>query len=222
MRSPADPKKSSNSPEKPVDLRPYLGPPNPLLVVLSSPSGAGKDTVIKAMRELNCQFHLLVTATTRKPRPGEVNGVDYLFVSEQEFEDMIRKGHLLEHALVYDEHKGIPRDQVRSALAANRDVIMRIDVQGAAAVRRIAPDAILIFLLADSEEEFIARLLERGTETGEDLQRRIAEMHEEMKHIPEFDYVVVNRNGDPTQAARKIIAILTAEKCRTKQRTVAL
>ncbi len=213
---------SDGGAESTIDLRPYLNQPNPLLVVVSGPSGAGKDTVIKRMKELNFPLYFVVTATTRPPRKGEKHGGDYFFLSEAEFLDLMRKGELLEHALVYGEYKGILKEQVRRALASGQDVIMRVDVQGAATVRRLIPDAILIFLLAGSEEELMSRLRDRGTETAESLQRRMATVREEMKRIAEFDYVVVNRNGQLDRAVEKIAAIIAAEKCRTKQRVIHL
>ncbi|MGB9879441.1 MAG: hypothetical protein ACPLRM_01645, partial [Anaerolineae bacterium] len=146
------------------DLRPYLEHPNPLLIVISGPSGVGKDTVIKRMKELNYPFHFVITATTRPPRKGERHGVDYFFLSEDEFVRLMQAGELLEHAWVYGEYKGIPKEQVRQALASGQDVIMRLDVQGAATVRRLLPDAILIFLLPGSEDELLNRLRKRGSE----------------------------------------------------------
>jgi len=213
---------SSLSAEGQVDLRPYLDHPNPLLVVVSGPSGAGKDTVIKRMKERGYPFYFVVTTTTRPPREGERHGVDYFFVSEDEFLDLLHRGELLEHALVYGEYKGISKEQVRQALASGQDVIMRLDVQGAATVRRLIPDAVLIFLLAGSEEELINRLRKRRTETFESLQRRIVTIREEIKRIAEFDYVVVNRDGQLDRAVEQIVAIITAEKCRTKQRVIRL
>ena len=206
----------------PLDLRAYLEQPNPLLVVVSGPSAVGKDTVIKRMKQLEYPFHFVVTATTRPPREGEIHGVDYFFLLEEEFMGLMREGELLEHALVYGEYKGIPKDQVRRALASGKDVVMRLDVQGAATVRRVIPDALLIFLIAGSEDELLSRLRERGTETPVDLQRRIATIREEVKRIPEFDYVVVNRDGQLDRAVEKIAAIIAAEKCRTKQRVIRL
>jgi guanylate kinase len=205
-----------------AQLRPFLQRPNPLLVVISGPSGVGKDTVIKRMKELKYPFHFVVTATTRPRREGEVHGVDYIFVSESEFQEWIRDGELLEHALVYGQYKGIPKEQVRRALASGQDVMMRLDVQGAATVRNLVPDAVLIFLIAGSEEELLGRLHGRGTETEKALQRRIATIRQEMKCIPEFDYVVVNRDGQLDGAVEKIAAIIDAEKCRTTQRVICL
>ncbi|MBC7232060.1 MAG: guanylate kinase [Chloroflexi bacterium] len=217
-----EPEPSQTSTGGKPDLRPYLEHPNPLLIVISGPSGVGKDSVIRRMKELNYPFHFVITATTRPPRKGERHGVDYFFLSEGEFVRLMQEGAFLEHAWVYGEYKGVPKEQVRRALASGQDVIMRLDVQGAATVRRLVPDAILIFLLPGSEEELLNRLRQRGTESSESLQRRLATLREEMTHITEFDYAVVNREGQLDLAVEKIAAIITAEKCRTKQRVVRL
>ena len=215
------PQHHHNAPS-PVDLSPFLERPNPLLIVISGPSGVGKDSVIRRMKELEYPFHSVVTATTRPPRQGEKHGVDYLFVSTDEFLDWMRKGELLEHALVYGEYKGIPKVHIREALASGQDVMMRLDVQGAATVKHIAPDAVLIFLIAGSEDELFNRLRQRGTETDEALQRRLAILREEMVRIADFDYVVVNREGQLDHAVEQVAAIIAAEKCRTKQRVIRL
>ncbi|MGQ9458751.1 MAG: guanylate kinase, partial [Anaerolineae bacterium] len=159
---------------------------------------------------------------TRPPRPGAVDGVDYHFVSRERFQEMIARGELLEHALVYGEYKGIPRRQVEEALRSGKDVILRIDVQGAATIRRLAPGAVLIFLTAASEEELIQRLQTRKTEDPEALARRIATAREELRRVEEFDYVVVNREGCLDEAVAQVQAILQAEKCRVHPRQVFL
>ncbi len=204
-----------------LDIARFLEPP-PLLIVLSGPSGAGKDATLARMKALGCPFHFVVTVTDRPQRPGEVHGVDYYFVSSEEFAAMLERGELLEHAVVYGQNKGIPKSQVRQALASGRDVIMRLDVQGAATVRHIVPDALLLFLIAPSEEELIRRLRERQTESPQELERRIATAREEMKRLSEFDYVVVNRDGRLDETVEQIMAIITAEKCRVKQRKIEL
>jgi guanylate kinase len=208
----------SNSSEQ----NPYHIEPTPLLVVISGPSAAGKDATLNRMEELGYPFHFVVTATTRPRRPSEVDGVDYHFVSQQEFAEMLEKDELLEHAIVYGQHKGIPKQQVREALASGKDVIMRIDVQGAATIRELVPEAVFIFLTASSEEELIRRLKKRQTETPEGLKRRIATAREEMNRLDEFDYVVVNRDGSLDDTVTTIAAIITAEKCRVKQRKIEL
>jgi guanylate kinase len=177
---------------------------------------------VKRMEEIGYPFHFVVTATTRPRRPNEVDGIDYHFVSQQEFVELLEKDELLEHAIVYGQHKGIPKKQVRDALASGKDVIMRIDVQGAATIRHLVPEAVFIFLTASSEGELIRRLKKRKTETSEGLKRRIATAREEMKRLDEFDYVVVNRDGYLDETVKTIAAIIIAEKCKVKQRKVEL
>ncbi|MEK6575659.1 MAG: guanylate kinase [Chloroflexota bacterium] len=164
----------------------------PLLVVISGPSGVGKDTVLQRMKERGVPVHFVVTATTRPARPSEVNGVDYIFVSNDEFAEMIEQNELLEYAVVYGDYKGIPKQQVRDAMGSGKDVVMRIDVQGAATLRKLCPDALLIFLTTETEEEMVQRLTARKTETPEGLKLRIATARKEMKRLNEFDYCVFN------------------------------
>jgi guanylate kinase len=194
----------------------------PLLIVVSGPAAAGKDALIKRMKERDDSFHFVVTATDRPPRPGEVHGEDYYFVSNTEFARMIAEDELLEHAVVYGQHKGIPKQQVREALASGKDVLMRIDVQGAETVRRLAPESVLIFLTPSSEEELQQRLHERGYDSAQQIQRRLATAREEMCRAAEFDYVVVNRQGRLDQAVEAVLAIIKAEHCRVRPRTVEI
>ena len=205
-----------------VSDNPFRRARYPLLVVLSGPSGVGKDTAILRMKERNLGFHFVVTATTRPPRPNEVNGVDYFFISNDEFAEMIERGDLLEHALVYSDYKGIPKQQVREALASGKDVIMRIDVQGAATIKDLCPDALLIFLTTNSEEELVERLQQRKTETPEGLKLRIATARQEMKRLDEFDYCVVNHELRLDETVDKILAIIEAEHQRVRPRRVSL
>ena len=195
---------------------------NPLLIVISGPSGVGKDATLKRMQELGHPFHFVVTATTRPKRENEVHGVDYFFVSAGEFADMMEQGELLEHAIVYGDYKGIPKQQVRDALASGKDVIMRIDVQGAATIRRIVQGAIFIFLTAESEDALVERLRQRKTETAGELKLRIAMAREEMKRLHEFDYLVVNEEDCLDKTVGRIASIIQAEKSRVKQRKVIL
>lgn len=197
-------------------------PRYPLLIVISGPAGVGKDSVLRRMKELDYPFHFVVTATDRPPRPGEVHGVDYLFISTEEFLRLEQEGEFLEHAVVYGEHKGVPKQQVRDAFASGKDVIMRVDAQGAATIRQLAPEAVLIFLTAESKDELIRRLKERGTETPEKLAERIEKMEWEMSRVQEFDYVVVNREGERDRAVAQIVAIVEAEHCRVRPRRVHL
>ncbi|MCK4898794.1 MAG: guanylate kinase [Anaerolineales bacterium] len=194
----------------------------PLLVVISGPSGVGKDTVIQRMKERDLPFHFVVTATTRPPRPDEVHGVDYIFVSFDEFAEMIEMDELLEYAIVYNDYKGIPKEQVRQALASGKDVLMRIDVQGAATIRELSPEAVLIFLTTQDEDELVNRLKARKSETPEGLNLRIATARQELKRIDEFDYVVVNREDLLDETVDKILAIIQAEHQRVNSRKVTL
>ena len=196
--------------------------PQPLLVVISGPSGVGKDSVIQEMKARNVPIHFVVTATTRPPRDNEVEGVDYIFVSRGEFADMIDQGELLEYAIVYEDYKGIPKAQVRHALASGKDVIMRIDVQGAETVRKLCPDALLIFLTVQDEEEMVTRLLARKTDSPESLKLRIATARKELNRIEQFDYIVVNHEGRLDETVDSILAIIRAEHQRVKQRHVNL
>ena len=196
--------------------------PQPLLIVLSGPSGAGKDTILDRMKARNLPFHFVVTATTRAMRPTEVNGKDYFFVSFDEFARMIEADELLEYAIVYNDYKGIPKQQVRDALASGMDVVMRIDVQGAATIRKIVPEALLIFLTTESEQALVNRLEARKTETHEGLKLRIATARQELKRAAEFDYAVVNSDEHLDDAVDVIQSIIHAEHHRVVQRKVSL
>jgi guanylate kinase len=188
--------------------------PRPVLVVISGPSGVGKDATLQLMKDLNQPFYFVVTATTRPRRPNEVDGVDYHFVSMSEFARMIEEDELLEHAMVYGDYKGIPKKHVRQALASGKDVIMRIDVQGAATMRKLIPNAVTIFLTSESEEELVRRLLRRKTEDPGKLAMRIATARQELRRVKEFDYVVVNREDRLIETAEQVRSIIAAEKCR--------
>ena len=203
-----------------LDFSPSKTPP--LLVVISGPSGVGKDSVIAEMETRRLSFHFVVTATTRAPRPEEEHGVDYFFVSHDQFAEMIENDELMEYAIVYNDYKGIPKKQVRDALASGVDVVMRLDVQGAATIRELCPDALLIFLTTRSEDELVRRLKARKSETPEGLKLRIATARKEMKRIEEFDYVVVNPEDQLEEAVDTILAIIKAEHHRVIPRKVTL
>lgn len=194
----------------------------PLLVIISGLSGAGKDSVIQRMRERRFPFHFLVTATDRPPRSGEVQGQDYYFYSTAEFERMIADGELLEHARVYDQHKGIPKAHVRAALDSGQDVVIRVDVQGAGTIKELVPSAITIFLTCESEEELLARLRARRADSAEALQTRLETAHQEMDQMHEFDYVVVNRHHELDAAVDDVVAIIRAEHCRSVPQRISL
>lgn len=199
-----------------------LRAPRPLLVVISGPSGVGKDATIQRMKERDYPCHFVVTATTRARRPGEMDGVDYHFVSEAAFCEMIAAGELLEHALVYGQYKGIPKEEVRAALASGRDVVMRVDVQGAATVRALVPQAVSIFLSAESEEALVERLRRRRTEDDEQLRARIETARAELRRAWEFKYRVVNSECALDETVDQVIAIMQAEKCRVDWQPVTL
>ncbi len=206
------------------NLNPLIGslPPPPLLVVISGPSGVGKDSILTRMREIGVQFHFVVTATSRPMRPSERPGVDYHFVSRDEFEGLIRDNELIEWAEVYGQYKGVPKFEIRQALASGKDVVLRIDVQGAATLRRLAPEAVLIFVVPGHPDELRDRLSARHTETPDEIERRLSVVRSEMAAIGGFDYVIVNRAGDLDDAVSQIQAIVTAEKHRVRPRQVQL
>jgi guanylate kinase len=193
-----------------------------LLVVISGPSGAGKDAVLQAMKAKGYPFHFVVTVTDRAPRAGEMDGKDYYFISTAQFKAKIKAGEFLEHAKVYGDRKGVLRSEVRQALASGLDVVLRVDVQGAATIRELVPEAVAIFLTAACEEELIGRLKQRRTESAAKLRRRIATARAEMARVPEFEYVVVNRQGELDDAVRRIVAIMEAERRRVDWKAVTL
>ena len=194
--------------------------PGPMLVVLSGPSGVGKDSVLTLLKELNQHWHFTVTATTRMQRPGEEDGVDYLFMDRDTFHQMVREGDFLECAQVYGNWYGVPKSQVKDAMDKGMDVIMKTDVQGAATIRDLAPGGIFIFLMPPSPQELERRLRERKTETTSDLELRIRTAMDEMRQLSLFEYVVVNDDLDT--AVEQIRAIITAEKLHIPPRWVYL
>lgn len=195
--------------------------PRPLVIVISGPSGVGKDAVLKSLKQRQLPFHFVVTATTRPPRPGEVEGVDYFFVSREEFEEMIQKDALIEYAQVYNDLKGVPRSQVEQALASGKDVILRLDVQGAAKVRSLFPNSsVLIFLIPANDEEWLLRLQQRNTETPETLRLRLDTARSELKRLREFDYIVVNAQNRLEEAVSTIVECIHAEHHRINDRNL--
>ena len=201
---------------------PQAGPAPPLLVIVSGPSASGKTTVLAGLRKLCRPWHFAVTATTRPMRPGEVDGKDYIFMDTADFLRARERDELLESAQVYDRWYGVPRWQVRDPLIAGKDVILGIDVQGAATIRSIAPEALSVFVMPASIEELRSRLAQRGTEDDAEMQRRLQEASVELSRIDEFDYRVVNRNGALDDAVQEIDAIIAAEKCRVNPRLVQM
>jgi len=195
----------------------------PLLVVISGPSGVGKDAVLSRLRERGVPAHFTVTATTRPKR--EVNPADHQFLrflSEAEFDRLLAQDGLLEHAQVYGYRYGVPKAQVKEALGAGKDVIMRVDVQGAATIKRLVPDALLIFLASPSIEELEARLRSRGLDDSQVIQRRLAAAAREVTEQSRFDYVVVNERGRLDQTVDRVLEIMEKERQRVDRQHVTL
>ncbi|MBR3136920.1 MAG: guanylate kinase [Clostridia bacterium] len=189
---------------------------NGLLLVVSGPAGVGKGTLDKALMERNNRIKMSVSATTRAPRPGEVEGVHYFFKTEEEFKAMVDQGEFLEYMHVFgSNYYGTPRSFVEQHLANGYDVILEIDVQGAMKVKQAFPDAVLIFITAPSMSEIKSRLIGRGTESMEQVEKRFATAFEEVKMIPRYDYVIVNDVVD--KAVHHMEAILEAERCRVSR-----
>jgi guanylate kinase len=199
-----------------------LPPVKPLLIVLSGLSGVGKDTVLAKLRKAGLPAYISVSATTRPRRPGEKDGADYYFVTPEKFQAMIDADQLLEWATVYGNRYGIPQEPVRRALKGGQDVIVKIDVQGAATIKKKVPQAVLIFLITLTLAELEKRLKKRRTETAAELELRLKTAEKELDSIPMFDYIVVNREGKIDRTIADIKAIITAEKCRAKQRECTL
>ena len=184
-----------------------------LLVVISGPSGVGKGTVCKALREMMPELTYSISATTRSPREGEVDGVNYFFKSVQEFEKMIEEDELIEWAQYVGNYYGTPRRVVEETLAKGQDVVLEIEVQGAMQVKEKYPQGIFIFLVPPSFEELRQRIIHRGTESESVLNLRLEAASDELKQIDQYDYVVINDEVD--KACERIRAIVMAEHCRT-------
>jgi guanylate kinase len=194
----------------------------PLLIVISGPSGIGKDTVVDGMKDRNLPFHFVITATSRSPRKNEVHGKDYFFYKKEVFEEMIKDDKFLEYAWVYSSYKGVPKSQVKEALESGEDVVMRLDVQGAETVHNLCPDAILIFLTANNKTEWLQRLKDRRSETDHELNVRIKTAKEEYDNLDIFDYIVVNKQDKLDHTLNVIESIIAAEHHRVHPRKVQL
>lgn len=194
----------------------------PLLIVISGPSGVGKDTIIEQMRVAMPELHYAVTATTRPRRPGEIDGVHYHFYTYDDFNRMIGAGGFLEHATVYGNLYGVPKSEVRRAIERGQDVVVKVDPQGAMTIRRLAPEALLIFLLPPDMEELARRLRSRKTDDADALSRRISIATHEIATIEFFDYFVFNESERIEKAVEGIQAIITVEKLRVHPREVGL
>ncbi len=196
-------------------------PKKPLLIVLSGPSGAGKDAVLARMKGMDLPIKFIITLTTRARRRGEKNKVDYHFVTIEKFQQMIANNELLEWANVYGNWYGVPRADVKQALDAGWDTIVKVDVQGAATIKKILPQAVFIFLMPPSMDDLVLRLKQRQTELPLDLALRLKAAEEEFKQLPLFDYVIVSKWDEIDIAMADIKAIITAEKCRVNPREIS-
>jgi len=194
----------------------------PLLIVISGPSGVGKDSVIERMKERGLPIHFVVTTTSRPPREDEIEGEDYYFVSTDEFENMIEQDELFEYALVYEQYKGIPKHRVQEGLESGKDVVLRLDVQGAQTIRSLLSDALLIFISTTDEEELVNRLKSRKTESDESMKLRLETAREEFETLPIFDYYVINAEGKLDEAVVTIESIIRAEHHRINPRKAIL
>ncbi|MCJ7575361.1 MAG: guanylate kinase [Dehalococcoidia bacterium] len=192
------------------------------MIVLSGPSGVGKDAVLARMRRSERPFHYVVTATTRSKRAREKNGVNYHFLSPKQFQQMIDKHQLLEWANVYGNYYGVPKDEIASALSKGVDIVVKVDVQGAAALKRILPEAVFIFLMPPSLQALEKRLQRRRSESSEDLVLRLARAKEEIESLPLFDYVITSRQNKLDEVVSQIDGVVAAEKRRPKPRVVEL
>jgi len=201
---------------------PFNLPKRPLLIVISGPSGAGKDAVLTRMKELGCPLEYIVTVATRPQRAEERNNVNYHFISRERFQEMIERKEFLEWANVYGNWYGVPKKPVKQALDKGQDIIVKVDVQGAATIKKLLPQAVFIFLIPPSMEELISRLKQRQTESAFDLALRTKTAEEETKQLSLFDYIVVNKRDKIDLAVSEIKAIITAEKCRVTPREISL
>ncbi len=201
---------------------PLKEPKGPLLVVLSGPSGAGKDAVLTRMKQSGYPIEYITTATTRARRAAERDNVDYHFVSKAEFQEMLDRNEFLEWANVYGNFYGVPRKPVKQALDKGQDIIVKVDVQGAATIKKILPQAVFIFVTPPSMEELNQRLEQRNTESTVDLALRTSTAEGEVKQLPLFDHVVINRRGEIDRAVAEIKAIVTAQKNRIPPREITL
>ena len=196
--------------------------PSPLLLVMSGPSGVGKDAVLSRMRQQGKPFHFTVTATTRRRRMAETDGIDYIFLSWESFQQMIKDGEFLEWAKVYGNLYGVPKAQVVCAFREGRDVIIKTDVQGAATIKKLAPDGVFIFLTPPSIDELEYRLSLRMSESSEALQVRLRTAEAEMEEASKFDYVVTNHRDRLDETVAEIESIVALERRKTPHRKIAL
>jgi len=209
---------SKSKPDNPL----YELTGKPLLIVLSGPSGVGKDSVLNYFKNSSMNMKFVTTITTRPRRLNEKDNVDYHFVDEEEYQQLLRNNELMESAKVYGNWYGVPKEPVRRALAQGSDIMVKVDVQGAASIKKIAPQAVFIFLMPPSIGELTSRLKQRYTESAATLAVRLQAADEEIKQSKLFDYIVVNHNNQIGLAVADIQAIITAEKHRVKPREITI
>lgn len=204
--------------------KPVAGVPGAMVVIISGPSGVGKDTIIRLLmkRHPHDDRHFVVTYKTREPRPTEVDGIDYQFVDIDDFRRLLRRGELLEATQVYGDWSGTPRDQVIAAISAGRDALLRIDVQGSDKIKALIPEAIRIFVAPPSNDARIERLANRATESAEQQARRRLVDEADMARAADFDYVVINETDQPEATADQIDSIICQEHERHPDRQINL
>ncbi len=196
--------------------------PQPLLILISGPSGVGKDSVVKALLRRQLPLYFVVTTTNRAPRSDEIEGVDYFFVDREQFEKFIADDEMLEYAVVYGHYKGIRKNQIREAMGSGKDVILRLDVQGVKRVKSLCQEAVTIFLVPANTEEWLLRLKNRNTETPEDFQLRMQTARDELQQLPDYEYVVVNARDRLEETVNVIEAIIKTEHHRVHPRRITL
>jgi guanylate kinase len=196
--------------------------PNPLVLVVSGPSGVGKDAILNRLKERKYHFEFITTVTTRRQRSSEKHQVDYNFISVEEFQQLLHNNGLLESANVYGNWYGVPKYPVKEALEKGKDIFIKVDVQGAANIKKAIPEAVFIFIMPPSLQELSTRLRRRSTETPADLSVRLKTAEAEIAQISNFDYVVQNPCNEIDSAINDILSIIKSEKCRVKQRKVNL
>ena len=192
------------------------------MIIISGPSGVGKDSVLRALKNRDLPLHHVVTVNTRKPRPDEIEGVDYFFVTKEIFKEMIRNDELIEYSKVYQDYKGVPKSEVRKAIETNKDIIFRLDVQGAEKIKTLYPHSILIFLTPSSQKDWYKRLGRRRLSKEKDLDMRIKTVQAELKKASIFNYIVINAQNKLSKTIEIIEAIITAEHHKTHKHEINL